>query len=656
MLGTRVVAMDREHEATGPAPAEEARTPAPSGPLPGAAPWLRGPAAGLDHATAAAARTAMVLGAQHGQGNAWVARALAQRQPAPDGGAAPAAPGAPGAPAALIVEDTEQPQPGQLTRSGFLAQLRPAVVTEATAALDNPLLALSVEPAVDAWLAGYQGKDAAGIERTIRAELPGAAGLTDARQLVPAICARVRAEVQQQEQARQAPEGGVTGAIADVAGLLFSRRPDAPARKADPLGVLRRLGRGRPLDSSVRGRLEPLLGRDFSDVRVHAGGEGAEVAGEHGARALAVGRDIAFGAGEYRPGTPVGDALLAHELAHVAQDSGAQAAGGALGAHSETALEHDADDAAAGAVTSLWGDRAPAQLRRSARPRLTGGLALRSCGGAAKKEDEKAAPEAAPANPKAVYEQKLKEGVQLLAAASFGRAEVAAKFNRDYFETELDEENSSFEGEGQLKLVLRRGKAPSKAIDATFANPGEWSVDCAEYVQLAELYALRHSLGATEFNQRVKTIRLTIRPHGSTLLEDLSYWNREGAGAPVLRYTTTKGKTGPGAPEKRSMDQVLADAPIGSRVMWTNVDAPSSHPWHNENTVKIGPDLFAAHGIQDGGRKTFSRAEVEQGMAREFLKLRKRELEPGYVASNVYLKQVEVFDQAKALGGPAPPP
>jgi Protein-glutamine gamma-glutamyltransferase/Domain of unknown function (DUF4157) len=366
-----------------------------------------------------------------------------------------------------------------------------------------------------------------------------------------------------------------------------------------------------------------------------------------------VGRDIAFGAGEYRPGTPVGDALLAHELAHVAQDSGAQTAGGALGAHSETALEHDADDSAAGAMASLWGDKAPAGLRRSARPRLTGGLALRSCkGGATKPEEQKVDPEAAPADPKAVYDQKLKEGTQILASASFGRAESSARFNHEFFETELDEENSDFSaGEAQLKLLLRRGKAPSKAIDATFANPKDWSVDCAEYVQLAELYALRHALGATEFNRRVGTITLTIRPHGSTLLGDLTYWNRDGGGAPVQRFTVNQGKPSAPQPEKRSMDQVLAEAPIGARVMWTNTDAPSSHPWHNENTVKVGPDRYAAHGLP--GSEAFSRVQVEQGMAREFLK---KAPDAGYVAGNIFLKQVEVFDQAKGLQGAAPAP
>src|SRR5436305_946644 len=41
-----------------------------------------------------------------------------------------------------------------------------------------------------------------------------------------------------------------------------------------------------------------------------------------GARAFTIGHDIAFGTGEYRPGTAAGDVLIAHELAHTIQQEG----------------------------------------------------------------------------------------------------------------------------------------------------------------------------------------------------------------------------------------------------------------------------------------------------------------------------------------------
>lgn len=81
-------------------------------------------------------------------------------------------------------------------------------------------------------------------------------------------------------------------------------------------------GGGRPLSDSVRAELEPRFGADFGAVRVHADAPAAALAEEHGAQAFTVGRDIAFGAGRYAPETAGGRALLAHELAHVAQQRG----------------------------------------------------------------------------------------------------------------------------------------------------------------------------------------------------------------------------------------------------------------------------------------------------------------------------------------------
>jgi hypothetical protein len=76
---------------------------------------------------------------------------------------------------------------------------------------------------------------------------------------------------------------------------------------------------GQPLDQATRDFFELRFGREFSRVRVHADGEAADAMR---ARAFTVGHDIVFGAGEYAPGTAEGKRLLAHELAHVVQQSG----------------------------------------------------------------------------------------------------------------------------------------------------------------------------------------------------------------------------------------------------------------------------------------------------------------------------------------------
>lgn len=76
---------------------------------------------------------------------------------------------------------------------------------------------------------------------------------------------------------------------------------------------------GAPLSPRDRAYFEPRFGRDLSDVRIHTNDEAAVAADGIQARAFALGRNIAFAAGEYRPDAVRGQRLTAHELAHVIQ-------------------------------------------------------------------------------------------------------------------------------------------------------------------------------------------------------------------------------------------------------------------------------------------------------------------------------------------------
>lgn len=76
---------------------------------------------------------------------------------------------------------------------------------------------------------------------------------------------------------------------------------------------------GAPLDPPTRTFFARRMDDTFADVRVHTNRAAAESAAALDARAYTVGADIVFAAGSYAPGTPAGSRLLAHELAHVAQ-------------------------------------------------------------------------------------------------------------------------------------------------------------------------------------------------------------------------------------------------------------------------------------------------------------------------------------------------
>ena len=86
---------------------------------------------------------------------------------------------------------------------------------------------------------------------------------------------------------------------------------------------------GRALDAGAKAWFEPRLGASLEHVRIHTDEAAAGAARHLGARAFTTGSHIGFGHGEYTPGTAEGHRLLAHELAHVVQQSPARGAAGA---------------------------------------------------------------------------------------------------------------------------------------------------------------------------------------------------------------------------------------------------------------------------------------------------------------------------------------
>lgn len=80
---------------------------------------------------------------------------------------------------------------------------------------------------------------------------------------------------------------------------------------------------GRSLGPALRQDMEQRFGHDFSQVRVHSDAAAEQSARQVGANAYTMGHHIVFGAGWLAPGTQEGRRLLAHELTHVVQQSGA---------------------------------------------------------------------------------------------------------------------------------------------------------------------------------------------------------------------------------------------------------------------------------------------------------------------------------------------
>ena len=256
-----------------------------------------------------------------------------------DGGASAGARGPGQTAGPLLVDDGGPVGPSQMTKGQFLAEVA------------------TILPGED--VSQWQAKSCAAIETELKKSVPSTAGARSAREYISAI----RAQATQPADAAPAAGG--------LAALLAS--PDEHA--AADFVRSGQLGAGQALSGSARAAMESAFLHSFSDVRIHTSESAGQLAAALGARAFTVGNQIAFAPGLYDPGSPLGDALLAHELAHVVQQHGATSLGGG----SSSALEADADHAAALAVSALHGGEMSSQT--PAKPSLHSGLGLQRCPG-----------------------------------------------------------------------------------------------------------------------------------------------------------------------------------------------------------------------------------------------------------------------------------
>ena len=134
---------------------------------------------------------------------------------------------------------------------------------------------------------------------------------------------------------------------------------------------------GAPLPDALRERFESTLDADLSGVRVHTGADSARAASAIGAHAFTVGQDIHFGEGKFDPCSSFGVHLLAHEVAHTAQQQGAAPTRqhklevSTSGDAAEVEADRAADAMVAGVPFALGGAAAP--IARKDDPAASGG-------------------------------------------------------------------------------------------------------------------------------------------------------------------------------------------------------------------------------------------------------------------------------------------
>ena len=223
-------------------------------------------------------------------------------------------------------------------------------------------------------------------------------------------------------------------------------------------------------------------------------------------------------------------------------------------------------------------------------------------------------PKEAPKGPVLTYQQALIEGAGVLHRAGFGKVcgGTARPDEGDHYDArewrEIGTEKLVATVEPWLAFhhfVQNIGKDVPSATGGTT----KWSFDCYGGGVANIVYADWRMLTREAFNKRYSPLEFGIDSRVN------KRWENVGAIAsrPGQRpFTYEEGHHEQGVTEptanialKKSMRALLDEAPIGSKVVWSNVDALAQcnkSAWSlsfcnyaNENTIKVGQDQYSAH-------------------------------------------------------------
>jgi hypothetical protein len=426
----------------------------------------------------------------------------------------------------------------------------------------------------------------------------------------------------------------------------LQRKAVGPARSDEAPEIVHEVLRspGQPLDPAARQLLEPRFGHDFSQVRVHADERSAASAQAVDALAYTVGTDVVFGRNQYRPGSPRGVEILAHELTHVVQQRGMERSPPVQGLEMSRPGDVHEQEADRVAALVVHEDRAgarsaPASLASPGRSPVlqrlsetaTGiiaggagsllpgaGIGLLASAGAAgfgvlgaligvgvgmligglighaltpAEEKPEELSHLADKDFRKRWEAALEEGLGTLHRSVAEKKGCRFTNGRPIETWRYDEEN--WTAITELNKYIRAyvpKKSPYEGVELLFQHLDRWDCDCALFPEMALLYAWHRAFGQMKggrekFNEKFKGLRLRV--HETTGLEGETH-NLEN-------YILLEGKT------EKQFDKAWDDAPVGTKVTWQNQSPNARQPWEFENGTKRSKgaagaeDRYSAH-------------------------------------------------------------
>ena len=262
-------------------------------------------------------------------------------------------PGQPASAARFIVDDTAVPTLTQMKRTEFLSRLKQEVRKAVNESLTGTPFSADISPFIETAFAPHINSNPTQLEELIQRYAPAAGNARNAEEVIHFMKQKFAAAsldyvrrggntsgvMQMFGNLRGDVVSGIRNLGQGIGNIFFSALPGGANAPASPLSVMQSLGKGNTIPGHTKASMESAFGSNFSDVEVHTDTTASNLSKAMNARAFTVGNHIAFGPGQFQPGTIPGDALMAHELAHVNQQKNTDASVN----HAESALEEDAD-------------------------------------------------------------------------------------------------------------------------------------------------------------------------------------------------------------------------------------------------------------------------------------------------------------------------
>lgn len=293
-------------------------------------------------------------------------------------------------PLGLLVSDDQKPESHQLTKGKFLSLLETKVCDKINQLLEATGQSTDSCPYLKRIFVLLPNKSASQLEQTIYKYATAARSAKNANDYITHIITLLPAKVMSwllqpskdlipTEFQHLVPDKDVDKAKQSKQPVQAKEQAGETVQPKSPQKVQEELGKGSSFSGDTKGRMETAFGSGFSNVQIHTDSKAQQLSGEMKARAFTVGNHIAFGAGEYKPNTLVGDALLAHELAHVEQQRGADVQTQSkpqMSGMEYNALESEANEAATQVMQETYGGKEKGLWKRI---KATGGLSLQRC-------------------------------------------------------------------------------------------------------------------------------------------------------------------------------------------------------------------------------------------------------------------------------------